>query len=73
LLCDFGSLYCGEEGVLVLLVGSPWWGRHGGVAVRGRWVVEKNFGARFLLSAMLVSTIWPVGYQDTAKYEGYTS
>jgi hypothetical protein len=24
----------------------------------------------FLLSAILVSTVWPVGYQDTAKSEG---
>jgi hypothetical protein len=47
-----------------------WWGRHGGVTVRGRWVVEKNFGAQFLLSAILVSTVWPVGYQDTAKSKG---
>lgn len=34
-LGEFGRWYCGEEGVLVLLVGSPWWRRHGGVAVRG--------------------------------------
>jgi hypothetical protein len=47
-----------------------WWGCHGGVTVRGRWVVEKNFGAQFLLSAILVSTVWPVGYQDTAKSKG---
>ena len=26
-LGEFGRWYCGEEGVLVLLVGSPWWRR----------------------------------------------